>query len=138
MGNTVNLNLFKGKYLVIDFWGSTCGPCIKNIPAWNKLVDNFKDSIQFISVSLDKSIVSWKNAIIKHKFKGLQVRDLQGFNGVAAIYCKVLWIPKYIIADKNGKIINYEPPHPNEPELKRLLNDLLNKNSLGAPSKPNQ
>ena len=126
MGNTINLNLFKGKYLVIDFWGSTCEPCIENIPALNKLIKTFNpDSIQFVSISIDRNVINWKNAIIKYKFKGLQVSDLQGFNGLAAVYCKALWVPRYIIADRNGKIINYEAPHPKEPEFKKLLDNLI-------------
>jgi thiol-disulfide isomerase/thioredoxin len=128
LGNIIELSSFKGKYLVIDFWASWCKPCIANIPALNQMIEYYKsDSIQFISISLDKDENDWKHSIIKHNFTGLQLSDLTGFNSLAAVYCKVLWVPKYIVAGKNGEIINYDAPQASEPELKTLLNNLIRK-----------
>jgi thiol-disulfide isomerase/thioredoxin len=125
-GNIVVLSSFKGKYLVLDFWASWCKPCIENIPAVNQMVKYYKsDSIQFISISLDYDIHAWKQAIIKHHFTGIQLSDSTGFNSLVAIYCKVLWVPTYIIAGQNGRIIKYNAPQAIEPELKTLLDNLL-------------
>lgn len=126
LGNDIYLGSFKGKYLVIDFWGSTCKPCIENIPSLNELIKTYKpNSFQIVSVSIDKDADDWKAAIRKYHFDGLQVSDLQGFTGLAAVYCKALWVPRYVIADKSGKIINYDAPHPKTPEFKTLLNSLI-------------
>ena len=84
------------------------------------------DSIQFISISLDVNINDWKNSLIKHHITGIQLSDLNGFTSLAAIYCKVLSVPKYIVADRNGRIINYDAPQPGELELNTLLDKLLN------------
>ncbi|MBS1668914.1 MAG: AhpC/TSA family protein [Bacteroidetes bacterium] len=128
LGNTFQLSSFKAKYVVIDFWASWCTPCIKNIPALNEMIKHYEpDSIRFISISLDENMNDWKKSIIEHHFTGTQLSDMNGFNSLAAIYCKVLWVPKYIIANRNGHIINYDAPQPIEPEFKKLLDNLLNK-----------
>lgn len=125
-GNTIELSAFKSKYIVIDFWASWCSPCIDNIPALNELIKHYKsDSIQFISISIDRDGNNWEKAIVKHHFTGIQLSDLNGYNSLAAIYCKVIWVPKYIIADANGKIINYDAPQPIDPGLKNILDKLL-------------
>jgi thiol-disulfide isomerase/thioredoxin len=126
-GNIIKLGCFKTKYVVIDFWASWCKPCVANIPALDQMMKDYKsDSIQFISISLDRDINDWKHSIMKHNFTGVQLSDdLTGFNGITAIYCKVIYVPKYIIADQNGKIINYDAPQASEPGLKALLDNLL-------------
>lgn len=129
LGNTFDLKRFKGKYVLIDFWGTWCRPCIANIPALNQVINEYnRDSIQVVSISLDKDADTWKNSIVKYNFPGLQLSDLKGTEGLGAIYCKVLWVPTYIIVDKNGKIINYHAPQASEPELKEILSTLLRPN----------
>jgi peroxiredoxin len=125
-GNTIGLSSFKGKYLVIDYWASWCKPCIANIPALNQLIKQYPpDSIQFISISMDEHTGDWKKAIQKHHFTGVQLSDTAGFAGLAAIYCKVLFVPTYVVVDANGRIIKYNAPQAVEPELKTLLDQLL-------------
>jgi thiol-disulfide isomerase/thioredoxin len=125
-GNTIALRSFKGKYLVIDFWASWCKPCIANIPALNQMTEYYNpDSIQFISISLDEDANDWKRSLLKHNNAGIQLSDLNGFSSLAAIYCKVLWVPTYIIADRNGRIINYNAPQAMDSGLKILIDELL-------------
>jgi len=133
-GNIIEFSSYKGKYLVIDFWASWCKPCIENIPALKKMIERYQsDSIQFISVSLDRYINDWKQSMIKHQFGGIQVSDLAGYTSLPAVYCKVLWVPKYVIADKNGRIINYDAPQPSEPGFKKLL-DLVTEGNISIAS----
>jgi thiol-disulfide isomerase/thioredoxin len=125
-GKNLDLNFFRGKYLVIDFWASWCKPCIENIPALNQMIDCYKsDSIEFISISLDNDLETWKKSIIEHHCTGVQLSDLKAFNSLAAIYCKALWVPFYVVVSPKGKIIRYDAPQASEPELKPLLDNLL-------------
>lgn len=128
-GNTFNLRSFKGKYMLIDFWGTWCRPCIANIPALNQIIKDYGDSIHILSVSLDKDLETWKSSVIKHNFPGIQLSDLKGMEGLTTIYCKVLWVPRYIVVDRQGKIINYNAPQASDPELKVLLDKLIRPNS---------
>ncbi|MDQ2721283.1 MAG: AhpC/TSA family protein [Bacteroidota bacterium] len=129
-GNKINFKAFKGQYLLIDFWASWCDPCIENLPYLEKLKKEYiSDSIQFVSVSLDTRSNDWKKAIEKYHLTGLQLSDLKGFNGLVPVYCKVVTsIPRYVLIDKSGKIINYDTPHPMNPELEILIDNLLKKN----------
>jgi thiol-disulfide isomerase/thioredoxin len=125
-GNMIQLNAFKGKYLVIDFWASWCKPCMENIPALDGLTARYKsDSVQFISISMDQDIKAWKSAIVAHRFGGVQLSDTTGFSGLAAIYCKALWVPTYVVAGPDGRIIKYDAPQAVNPQLAALLDNLL-------------
>jgi thiol-disulfide isomerase/thioredoxin len=129
-GKVVELSAFKNKYLVIDFWASWCGPCLANVPYLNKLIKSYgQDSIGFISISLDRDLGQWKKTSLNHKIEGVQLCDSNAFNGVAAIYCKAIYVPHYVIAGKDGRIIDYDAPQASEPALKKLLDGL----SAGKP-----
>ncbi|HEX4374053.1 MAG TPA: TlpA disulfide reductase family protein, partial [Puia sp.] len=131
LGNISKLSSFKGKYLVIDFWAGWCKPCVANIPTLKQLTKDYKsDLVRFISISFDNNLNEWKKAMKKYNFTETQFYDFNGFDGIAAIYCKVLWVPKYIIADQNGKIINYDAPQASEPGRKILLDNLLKRSLL--------
>jgi len=126
--NIFSFGVFKGKYLVLDFWASWCQPCIANIPAFNQLTQYYKAyPIQFVSISVDYDLTLWKRAIIKDGFSGMQLSDLAGFKGLSAIYCKTLWVPHYVVVDPYGRVINYDAPQASEPELKQMLDKLVSR-----------
>ena len=126
-GNKINIGIFKGQYLIIDFWASWCGPCIENIPFIKKLKEHYKnDSLQLISYSVDTDGNKWKAAIRKNNFSGLQVSDLNGFSGLLPVYCKLaIGVPTYMLFDKNGKLINTDLPQPGDSALNKILDKLF-------------
>ncbi len=127
-GKKINFEIFKGKYLVLDFWASWCGPCLANVPMQKKMIEEYKSyPIQFVSISVDTDIDKWKKSINLHNFDGLHLSEPKAFAGLISVYFKILWVPHYIIIDKTGRIINSHAPQPNDPELKTIIDKLLKK-----------
>lgn len=125
-GDTVSLSKYKGKIILIDFWASWCTPCVRSIPALNRLMVDVKGlPIVILPVSVDVNEPKWRNAIESHKFKTEQLLDKQG---LLAAYYKVLGYPTYVIIDHEGKLIDGNAPSPNEGEsLKNKLIELADK-----------
>lgn len=92
------------------------------------MIKDYKnDPIQFVSISLDTDINKWKQSIKKNGLDGLQLSAPQAFAELIAVYYKVLWVPHYIVFDKNGLVVNADAPQPLDPELRILLDRLLKK-----------
>jgi len=124
-GNKVFLNNFKGKYLLIDVWSTTCAPCFREFPIFEKLKYDLKDkNIEIIAACLsDES--AWKKALSKHKLKGGQYRIENGWKSeFRDDYLKSSGVPIYILINPQGLIIDARAPKPSE-GLDKLIN-LLN------------
>ena len=103
---TVALSSLKGKYVLIDFWASWCGPCRQENPNVVKAFNQFKNkNFTILGVSLDEDKAAWQQAIMKDKLTWQHVSDLKGWNSdVAALY-GVKGIPANYLLDTDGKII---------------------------------
>lgn len=105
-GKQVSLSSFKGKYVLIDFWASWCGPCRKENPNVVKAYNQFKDkNFTVLGVSLDEDKATWQAAIAKDKLTWTHVSDLKGWSSSAATLYGIQSIPANFLLDKDGKII---------------------------------
>ncbi len=102
----VTLSSYRGKYVLIDFWASWCGPCRRENPNVVRIYNKFKDKgFDILGVSLDQDKTSWTKAIEKDGLVWKHVSDLQYWNSVAAAAYGVQAIPAQFLVDKDGKLI---------------------------------
>lgn len=118
----VNLNKFKGKYLLIDMWASWCAPCIRMMPYLTELEKQYEnENIEFIAISIDQNRQSWLNKVKQLDLKGVQLFDA---NGEFAKKLNISGIPHYLLYSPEGKLILYKTPMPNSDALKEILDSL--------------
>ena len=105
-GVPVKLSSLRGKYVMIDFWASWCGPCRQENPALVKVYQKFKSKgFQIYGVSLDNNDASWKKAIMDDNLTWVHVSDLQRWGSSVVKSYGVEGIPYSFLIDKEGKII---------------------------------
>ena len=108
LGNPVKLSSFKGKYLLLDFWASWCGPCRAENPNLVASFNKYKDKgFQVLSVSLDRPGAKdkWLKAIHDDGLSWAHVSDLQFWNNAVARQYGIEAIPQNLLLDPSGKIV---------------------------------
>ncbi|MBE7174135.1 MAG: TlpA family protein disulfide reductase [Williamsia sp.] len=105
-GKPVSLSSFKGKWVLVDFWASWCGPCRQENPNVVRTYEKFKDkNFTVLGVSLDRSKDPWLKAIKDDRLNWTQVSDLQFWNNEVAQKYRIQSIPQNFLIDPNGIIV---------------------------------
>ncbi|MBV8254620.1 MAG: TlpA family protein disulfide reductase [Chitinophaga sp.] len=127
-GKQVSFNDLKGKIVVVDVWATWCGPCKAELPFLQKLEEEMEGkAVTFVGCSVDeaKDKEKWKEFVKDKEMKGVQM-FVSGWSEVTKFY-GINGIPRFMVFDKDGKIVTIDAPRPSTPELKALLEKLLAK-----------
>lgn len=117
----MSLEQFRGKYVVVDVWASWCYPCKQEYPILRQLSEKYKD-IVFVSLSCDTQKQRWLNELWWGKMQGYQWWIAGDESSMIAF--RVSTIPRFILLNPKGKIINLKLPKPSSPEFEKILKEL--------------
>ena len=103
-GKIRHISEFKGKYILLDFWSSGCGPCMASLPELDLIIKQYKEQMEVVSINQDTKKI-WAEVIAEKGLKGNQWNELRSGNtGLAASY-KLRGIPHYVMISPEGKVI---------------------------------
>jgi thiol-disulfide isomerase/thioredoxin len=118
----------KNKITYVDFWASWCGPCRAEMPDSKKLREEYAaKGVNFVYISTDENAADWDRAN-----KQINLPESQSFlltnpsESPLKKQFKINTIPRYMLTDKNGKVIDDNAPRPSDKEIRRALDGLLN------------
>jgi|SRR5690606_423551 thiol-disulfide isomerase/thioredoxin len=117
------LDAYKGKVVYIELWATWCGPCVKLKPDLYRLHDLYKDEQNFVvlSISIDQDKESWKQYVRKHHSPLVEWYANKEFTD----YFQVTTIPRSILIGRDGEILEWNAPKPNDIELRKRIDKLI-------------
>ena len=122
-GKEVCLKDLSGKYIYIDCWATWCGPCRGEIPHLQKLEHRYKNkNIHFVSISCDQNKADWEKMVKEEKLGGIQLH--YGGDNTFMNFFMITGIPRFILLDQEGKIIQANATRPSNPETIKTFDNL--------------
>lgn len=126
-GGTTSLTDLKGKYVYIDIWATWCIPCIAEIPSLKALAKEYQNkNIEFVSISVDRpnAYEAWKEMVEDEALSGIQLFADNNFDSEFIKAYGINAIPRFILIDPNGNIVDGDAARPSDPKLKDLFAEL--------------
>ena len=124
-GKLVSLEDLKGHYVYIDIWSPSCLPCMEEIPFLKEMEKKYHNrNIRFVSICVAETKVGWKKFVKDRKLTGIQLFAPEQRISFFSDYL-VRVIPRFILIDKEGKIIDANAKRPSNPKLKEEINKLI-------------
>jgi thiol-disulfide isomerase/thioredoxin len=124
-GKMVSHEDLKGKYVYIDLWATWCGPCLREIPYFDTLQTVFEgQNITFVSICQNDTKDRWKATVAKKELKGVQLFAEDDGGQFYEDY-QVTGIPRYILIDPLGKIVDSDAKRPSDKRLVAELESLM-------------
>lgn len=119
----------KGKVTYVDFWATWCGPCCGEIPYMEKLAEHYKgnEKIELISISLDTNRSKWLAKLAEDKPIWKQFILPDGFKSQFSQEYNVRGIPRFMVFDKDGKIVTTDAPRPSATGIIEYLDGVINR-----------
>lgn len=123
-GELISLNEFKGKILYLDFWSSSCAPCIREFTYLNEmLVNNQGENFEVIGINIRDTEERWKKTIRAHDLNGIQLSLANDSKFLERI--GISSIPRYMVIDDAGDIVDYNAEAPSDFNVKKHIKELI-------------
>lgn len=121
-GNLLTLSSLRGKYVMLDFWGSWCGACIKSFPHLKAFYEQHHNKLEIIGIACHDTKEKWNAAVKRHELPWLHVLNGEGTNDVAELY-RVQAYPTYVLIAPDGRVLQWMSDDPDTFDL--YFNDLM-------------
>jgi len=120
-GMKYSLEDFRGQFVYIDVWATWCAPCVAEIPYLKSLGDELKEkNIAFVSICYQDKFENWTKMVKEKELSGTQLFAEEGNDSFFKKYV-IRRIPRFILLDKEGNIIDPDALRPSDPKLKEHL-----------------
>jgi thiol-disulfide isomerase/thioredoxin len=103
--NQYSIKEFQGKYVLLVYWATWCGPCLAKIPMLKDIYNQYSAELEIVSISVDKDIVKWKSKSEQLNMPWINIHYLQNSIDLKGLFF-VGPIPYSVLLSKNGKILN--------------------------------
>ena len=123
-GKEVTLSSLRGKYIVLDFWGSWCGWCIKGIPEMKKMYAKYNKQLEVVGIACGDTEDVWKKCVANNELPWTNLLNGEGENNIPDVYA-VKGYPTKVIIDKEGRIIKTVIGE--SPEFYTIIDSLMTK-----------
>lgn len=127
-GNMISLSDFIGKVVLVDVWATWCGPCLQQLPHLTELKEHFRDTdlvVMAVSVDLPKDEQKWRDMIKEKKIEAVHL-FAGGWTEITKYY-NITAIPRFMLFDREGKVVSTNAPFPSIHTLKPLIERELKK-----------
>ena len=127
-GNPFTLSTIQDKYVIIDFWGSWCGPCISGIPRMKSLYEKYRNQLEIVGIACnEESVAVWQDAVKQHGLPWINVYD-DDRSPVNVLY-GVMGFPTKIVMDSEGTILIREQGEGDDfyKKVERVINTINTK-----------
>jgi thiol-disulfide isomerase/thioredoxin len=106
-GTKRSLATYHGKYVLLDFWGHWCGPCIESMPKLHELHAQYLDKLTVVGIAMESAedAALWKAAIRKYAVPGVQLSELQADEGPVMKKYNITAYPTYLLLDPKGVLV---------------------------------
>jgi len=126
-GGKTSLSDLKGKYVYLDIWATWCAPCKAEIPFLKTLEKEYAGkNIEIVSISVDKpeAYETWKKMVADEQLGGMQLYADNNFESQFILDYGINAIPRFILIDPAGNIVDADAARPSDPKLKELFTEL--------------